>query len=420
MTIQFSTLPCGIRIATDSMPAVETVSLGIWVGAGSRHETAENNGVAHFLEHMAFKGTKKRSALRIAEEIESVGGYLNAYTSKEVTAYYARILKNDTYLALDILADIFQNSVFDPAEFEREREVILQEIGQCHDTPDDVIHDHFQEVSYPNQPLGRPILGPSSLIKTMPRNVLIDFMTTHYNPHDVVLAASGNVHHEQIVEWAASLLDLKPSSKKSTATPANFVGGDFREKKDLEQLHFLMGLEGPKATNDQYYEGLLFSTIFGGGMASRLFQEVREKRGLAYSIYSFLTGYSDSGILGIYAGTSEKDSKTLVDVIINEFHKMTHHITEEEVLRAKAQMKASLLMGLESSSSRARRIAHTLLSFGRYISLEEVIQKIDCLTVEHAYNFARTSLLKPLSLASIGPIKNLPSFDAVENQLRRS
>jgi predicted Zn-dependent peptidase len=417
MTIQFSKLPCGIQIATDAMPTVETVSMGIWVGAGSRHETDKNNGVAHFLEHMAFKGTEKRSALKIAEEIEAVGGYLNAYTSKEVTAYYARVLKNDTKLALDILADILQNSIFDPAELEREREVILQEIGQCHDTPDDVIHDHFQEVSYPNQPLGRPILGPSTLIKRMSRDVLIDFMTRHYDPKNIVLVASGNVNHDQIVEWAETLLSLKPIEDKPIFTPATFVGGDFREQKDLEQLHFLMGLVGPSATEDRYYDGLLFSTIFGGGMASRLFQEVREKRGLAYSIYSFLTGYSDSGILGVYAGTSEKDAATLVNVIIDELHKMTKTIKEEEVLRAKAQMKASLLMGLESSSSRARRIAHTLLSYGHYVSLEEVIQKIDQLTVDHAYDFARSILSKPLSLASIGPIKNVPTFEEVKKRI---
>lgn len=418
MTIRFSTLPSGIRVVTDFMPTVETVSLGIWVGAGSRHEIESNNGVAHFLEHMAFKGTKKRSALKIAEEIEAVGGYLNAYTSKEVTAYYARVLKNDTHLALDILADIFQNSIFDPTELDREREVILQEIGQCHDTPDDIIHEHFQEISYPNQPLGRPILGPSTLIKTMSRETLIDFMTTHYDPAQVILVASGNVNHDQIVEWATSLFDLRPIPQKKIMAPAKFIGGDFREQKDLEQLHFLMGLEGPNAMDDAYYDGLLFSTIFGGGMASRLFQEVREKRGLAYSIYSFLTNYSDTGVLAVYAGTSKKDSKTLVDVIVDEFHKMTDHITEEEVLRAKAQMKASLLMGLESSSSRARRIAHTLLSFGHYISIEEIIQKIDQLTVDHAYQFARDTLSKPLSMASLGPIQNVPEFDSVERRLR--
>jgi predicted Zn-dependent peptidase len=414
MKIQISQLPCGVRVVTDIISTVETVSLGIWVGAGSRNEEASNNGVAHFLEHMAFKGTEKRSALGIAEEIESVGGYLNAYTSREVTAYYARVLKEDTKRAMDILTDIFQNSIFDPKELEREREVILQEIGQSHDTPDDVIHDYFQEVTYVDQPLGRPILGPTSIVKSMTRDVLIDFMSRHYDPSKIILVASGNVNHDQVVGWAHDMLSLKCIQEKSSLIPAHFIGGDFREKRDLEQLHFLMGLHGPNAKDDQYYSGSLFSTIFGGGMASRLFQEVREKRGLAYSVYSFLTAYSDSGILGVYAGTSEKDSPVLVDVIVEEFHKMTRHIAPEEVLRAKAQIKASLLMGLESSSGRARRIAHTILTFGHYLSIEDVIQKIDRVTVDDIYSFAKTLLMQPLSLAALGPIGSLPSFDTVK------
>jgi predicted Zn-dependent peptidase len=417
MKIQISKLPCGVRVVTDHISTVETVSLGIWVGAGSRNEEISNNGVAHFLEHMAFKGTEKRSALAIAEEIESVGGYLNAYTSREVTAYYAKVLKEDTKLAIDILTDIFQHSVFDPKELEREREVILQEIGQSHDTPDDVIHDYFQEVTYANQPLGRPILGPASIVKSMTRDVLIDFMSHHYDPDQIVLVASGNVHHDQVVGWAHDMLSLKRMETKPSLAPAHFTGGDFREKRDLEQLHFLMGLQGPNAKSDQYYTGSLFSTIFGGGMASRLFQEVREKRGLVYSIYSFLTAYSDAGILGIYAGTSEKDAPVLVDVIVEEFHKMTRHITPEEVLRAKAQIKASLLMGLESSSGRARRIAHTLLTFGHYVTIEEVIQKINNVTVEDIYGFAKTLLSQPLSLAALGPIGSVPSFESVKARI---
>ena len=414
MSIQISELPCGIRVATDIISTVETVSLGIWVGAGSRNEESSNNGVAHFLEHMAFKGTKKRSALSIAEEIESVGGYLNAYTSRDVTAYYARVLKEDTKLSMDILTDIFQNSVFDPSELEKEREVILQEIGQCHDTPDDVIHDYFQEVTYKDQPLGRPILGPAAIVKSMTRDVLIEFMSRHYDPSQVVLVASGNVNHNQIVEWAQDMLSLKKIDVRPALVPAQFIGGDFREKRDLEQLHFLMGLQGPSANEDNYYDGLLFSTIFGGGMSSRLFQEIREKRGLVYSIYSFLTSYSDSGILGVYAGTSAKDAPTLVEVIVEEFHKMTQHISEQEILRAKAQMKAGLLMGLESSSGRARRIAHTLLTFGKYITIDEVIEKIDQVTVENVCKFSKTLLRQPLSVAALGPISSLPSFDVIK------
>lgn len=417
MTIRISKLPCGIRVATDVMQTVETVSLGIWVGAGSRNEEASHNGAAHFLEHMAFKGTKKRSALAIASEIESVGGYLNAYTSREITAYYARVLKQDTKLAMDILTDIFQNSVFDPEEMEREREVILQEIGQTHDTPDDIIHDHFQEVSYKGQPLGRPILGPASVVKSMSRETLIDFMQRHYDPSETVLVASGNVDHDQIVEWAEEMLTMSKSTFNTQIAPANFIGGDYREERALEQLHLLIGMKGPGATDADQYDGLMFSSILGGGMASRLFQEVREKRGLVYSIYSYLTSYSDAGILGVYAGTSEKDSSTLIDVVMDEFYKMTKPIDSEEILRAKAQMKAGLLMGLESSSSRARRVAHTILTFGDYVTINEVVEKIDRVTVEGVNRFAETLLKQPFSMAALGPIKNLPDFGDVKARI---
>lgn len=416
MKIKISELPCGIRVATDVMESVETVSLGIWVGAGSRNENETNNGVAHFLEHMAFKGTEKRSALAIAEEIESVGGYLNAYTSREVTAYYARVLKQDTKLAMDILTDILQNSVFDQQELEREREVILQEIGQCYDTPDDIIHDYFQEVSYPNQSLGRPILGPSSIVKAMSRETLMDFMNQNYDPHRMVLVASGNVDHEQIVEWAESMLSLKNGKEKAPYESPKFVGGDFRQKRELEQLHLLMGMKGPGAQADDYYDGQLFSTILGGGMSSRLFQEVREKRGLVYSIYSYLTAYSDTGVLGIYAGTSEKDACTLIDVVIGELHKMTQSIDEAEITKAKAQIKASLLIGLESSSGRARRIAHTLLTFGHYVTIHEVIQKIDAITADKVYAFSKKLLTQPLSMAALGPVDVLPDFASVQRK----
>lgn len=416
MDIEISQLPCGLRVVTDTIKTVETVSLGIWVGAGSRNESEANNGVAHFLEHMAFKGTQTRTALQIAEEIESVGGYLNAYTSREVTAYYARVLKQDTKLALNILTDILQNSIFDPAEMEREREVILQEIGQSYDTPDDIIFDYFQETAYPNQSLGRPILGPASLVKSMSRETLIDFMKKHYNPEQMVLVASGNIDHKSLLSWAEDMLDLPKAAPVEDYAPAQFVGGDFRQARELEQLHFLLGMKGPGAQDPDYYDGTIFSTILGGGMSSRLFQEVREKRGLVYSIYSFLTAQSDVGTFGIYAGTGGKEIGTLVDVVSEELHKMTQEVSEQELLRAKSQMKAGLLMGLENSSGRARRIAHTLLTYGKYISIDEVIQKIDRVTVEGLRNFGVGLLSQSLCVSAIGPLDNLPEFDHIQQR----
>jgi len=408
MKIKFSTLKNGLRIATDTLPSVETVSLGIWVGAGSRFETKENNGVAHFLEHMAFKGTKKRNAIQIAEEIENVGGIINAYTSREVTAYYAKVLKNDTRLALDILSDILQNSTFDPEEMEREREVIIQEIGQSKDTPDDIIFDHFQEAAYPNQPFGRPILGPSSLIKKMPRETLITFMNNLYTPDNMILVASGNVDHDTLVKQAEDCLSGIPEKKQPSPEGAIFKGGEYREDRKLEQLHTLFGFEGDSVTSDHYYTTVLYSTILGGGMSSRLFQEIREKRGLVYTIYSFMNANSDAGLFGIYAGTGEKGSKTLMDVTLVELEKMTHTVKEEELHRAKAQVKASLLMGLESTNNRARRIAHNVLTHDRFIGIDEIIDKIDSIGVEEVQNYGTELIKRPKVFAALGPIGSLP------------
>jgi predicted Zn-dependent peptidase len=409
MKVRISTLKNGLRIATDALPSVETVSLGIWVGAGSRCETKDNNGVAHFLEHMAFKGTKKRNALQIAEEIENVGGYLNAYTSREVTAYYAKILKGDVPLALDILSDILQNSTFDLEEMEREREVIIQEIGQSKDTPDDIIFDHFQEAAYPDQPMGRPILGPASLIKKMPREMLMTFMETLYTPDNMVLVASGNVDHEEIVKQAEECLSAIPEKKQPKPEASVFKGGEYRENRKLEQLHALLGFEGNASTCKDYYTATLYSTVLGGGMSSRLFQEIREKRGLVYTIYSFMNANSDTGLFGIYAGTGEQGSKTLMDVTFAELEKMTHTVKEEELHRAKAQVKASLLMGLESTNNRARRIAHNILTHGRVIDIEEIVQKIESVNVTQIQKYGTHLIQKPKVFAALGPIGSLPS-----------
>lgn len=408
MKIKISTLKNGLRIATDTLPSVETVSLGIWVGAGSRFETKDNNGVAHFLEHMAFKGTKKRNAIQIAEEIENVGGIINAYTSREVTAYYAKVLKNDTRLALDILSDILQNSTFDPTELEREREVIIQEISQSKDTPDDIIFDHFQEAAYPDQPFGRPILGPAGLIKKMPRETLMTFMDTLYTPDNMILVASGNVDHDEMVKQAEDCLSAIPSRKQPAPDGAVFKGGNYRENRKLEQLHTLFGFEGDAVTSDNYYTTVLYSTILGGGMSSRLFQEIREKRGLVYTIYSFMNANSDAGLFGIYAGTGEQGSKTLMDVTLAELEKMTHTVKEDELHRAKAQVKASLLMGLESTNNRARRIAHNILTHNRLIGVDEIIEKIEDVDVNQVQNYGAELIKRPKVFAALGPIGNLP------------
>jgi len=284
LTIQLHTLSNGLRIVTEHMPGLKSASIGVWVGAGGRHERPEQNGIAHFLEHMAFKGTKTRSALQIAEAIEDVGGYINAYTSREMTAYYARVLENDVTLGLDVIADILLNPVFDPAEIEVERGVILQEIGQSLDTPDDIIFDWLQEVAYPDQALGRTILGPAERVSAFQRDDLQGFVTEFYGPNQMILSAAGGIDHDAIVAQAEALFGHLPSRPVShLLQPAAFGGGERREDKALEQVHFALALEGPTYRDPAIYTAQIYAAVLGGGMSSRLFQEVREKRGIRSS-----------------------------------------------------------------------------------------------------------------------------------------
>src|SRR6202040_3381445 len=344
MTTQLSTLANGLRVATDRVDTVDTVSLGIWIDVGTRHEPAEINGVAHFLEHMAFKGTERRSALAIAEEIEAVGGHLNAYTSRESTAYYAKVLKEDVPLALDILSDILQYSTFDCEEIERERAVILQEIGQANDTPDDIIFDYFQERAFPGQAMGRPVLGSPEIIKKLARKSVVSYLKDHYSASRMVLSAAGNLDHDRFVALAETLLSDLPKERAVTTEPARYVGGEHRQDRDLEQLPLVLGFPGLKLDDPDYYAAAVLSTAFGGGMSSRLFQEVREKRGLVYSIYSFTHGYRDGGLFGIYAGTGEAEAAELLPVLCEQTRKLDDGFQPAELARARAQMKAGLLM----------------------------------------------------------------------------
>src|SRR5579864_9117917 len=356
MTAQLATLANGLRIVTDRVDTVATVSLGLWVDFGTRNEAPNINGVAHFLEHMAFKGTERRTARDIAEEIEAVGGHLNAYTSRESTAYYAKVLKEDVGLALDILADILLNSSFDPAEFERERTVILQEIGQANDTPDDIIFDHFQERAFPDQAMGRPVLGSADVLRRLSREAVMAYLRDNYGAGRMVLSASGNLDHDRIVELADNLLSTMPAvgaaGNADAAEPARYVGGEHRQGRDLEQLHLVLGFPGPTLTDPDYYAASVLSTAFGGGMSSRLFQEVREKRGLAYTIHSFAHSFTDGGLFGIYAGTGEDDAGELVPVLCEETLRLADGLTAVELARAKAQIKAGILMSLESTGAR--------------------------------------------------------------------
>ena len=418
MTVEVSTLPNGLRVATDRIDTVETASLGAWVGVGTRHEPASVNGVAHMLEHMAFKGTKRRSAYAIAEEIEAVGGHLNAYTSRENTAFYARILAEDTPLAVDIIGDILQASTFDPEELKRERAVVLQEIGQAADTPDDIIFDHFQETAYPSQALGRPVLGTSDIVGSFQRETLRDYMANHYGAEHMVIAASGKVDHRQFVDLVESHFGGLAAGTALEKEKAAYRGGEYRESRDLEQVHFLLGFNAVDYHDPDYYAGLILSTLFGGGMSSRLFQEIREKRGLVYSIYSFASSYSDDGVFGIYAGTGEAEAAEMVPVICDELLKLCDGVSDEEVARAAAQLKASILMSRESSSARCEQLAQQLLVYGRPIESAEVVEKISAVDGAQVVRLVQRMIASTPTSAAMGPIGAVASLDQIVSRLR--
>ncbi len=411
MTVRQDQLKNGFRIVSEHMPGLQSAAIGIWVTAGGRHERIEQNGIAHFLEHMAFKGTERRSSLQIAEAIEDVGGYINAYTSREVTAYYARVLKDDVALAMDVIGDIVLNPVFDPREIEVERGVILQEIGQAYDTPDDVIFDWLQEQSYHDQPMGRTILGPSERVSSFSREDLSGFVAEHYGPEQMILSAAGAVDHDALMKMAEEMFGHLQPRKGLIPEAARFTGGEARQEKDLEQAHFALALESPGYRDDGIYTAQIYSTALGGGMSSRLFQEVRESRGLCYTIFAQTGAYADTGTTTLYAGTSADQVAELATITIDEMKRAAEDMSEEEVARARAQMKAGMLMGLESPSNRAERLARLVQIWGRVPSLEDTVAKIDAVSTEDVRAFAERMAVKaPAALALYGPVSGAPTL----------
>ena len=415
MTIEQATLAGGMRFVTDRMDSVETVSLGIWVNAGARNETAEINGVSHLLEHMAFKGTARRSALDIAVEIENVGGHLNAYTSRESTVYYATVLKENADLALDIVSDILMNSTFADDELARERTVVLQEIGQANDTPDDIIFDTFQETAYPDQPLGRAILGTTDIVSRMPRETLKGYIDAQYGSDRMILSAAGNLDHDALAGLAEKAFASVSPSQAEAPIPGVYTGGDNREIRDLEQAHLVMGFDGVGYDDDDYYPLAVLSTALGGGMSSRLFQEVREKRGLVYSIYTFSSAYKDGGLFGLYAGTGADEVAELVTVVCDELRRVAlDPMDDGEIARSRAQIKAGVLMSLESTSSRAERVARHLQVYDRIIPVEEIARRIDAVTAEDVRRVAERLLTSAPTLTALGPVDGLQDYDTVK------
>ncbi len=417
MSVSSHTLPNGLRIVTERMPGLKSASAGLWIAAGARHERLEQNGIAHFLEHMAFKGTARRSAVQIAEAIEDVGGYINAYTSRETTAYFARVLEADVGLALDVISDIVLNSVFDQREIEVERGVILQEIGQVRDTPDDIVFDWLQEAAYPGQAIGRSILGPSERVERFDRDDLARFVGENYNPSDMILSAAGAVDHEAIVHFAEDRFGHLPARQRRAPEAAAFRGGERRELRSLEQVHFTLGFEAPSYRDPDFYAAQIHASALGGGMSSRLFQELRERRGLCYSIFAQAGAYDDSGMLTIYAGTSADEIDALARLTIDEMKRAADDITVAEVERARAQLKAGLLMGLESPSARAERLARLLSIWGRIPSLDETIRRIDEVTIEQVRDLGARTNPETAAMALYGPVERAPALSEIRARL---
>ena len=422
MSVEVTRLPSGLAVITDSMPHLESASLGVWIGAGSRDEQANEHGISHLLEHMAFKGTKRRTARQIAETIEAVGGDLNAATSVESTGYFARVLKADVPLALDVLSGILSEPTFDPEELKREQNVIVQEIGATEDAPDDLVFDRLQEIAFPNQPVGRSILGTPETVRAFTAAGLRAYLARNYRGPDMIVAAAGAVNHQQIVAEAERRFASFAGPAGPQPEAASFSGGTRVETRDLEQVHIAMALHGVPVKDTSLHSLQVFTSVLGGGMSSRLFQEVRENRGLCYTISAFHMPYSDTGLFGLYAGTDEADAPELMRVVIDQIGNATETLNEAEVNRAKAQMKAGLLMALESSEARVAQIARQMLAYGRPIPLEEIVAKVDAVTVESARAAGRALVERgrPAS-AALGPGNGLESTAAsAESLVRRA
>ncbi|HLH89754.1 MAG TPA: pitrilysin family protein [Xanthobacteraceae bacterium] len=417
MSVEVTRLPTGLTVVTDAMPHLETAALGVWVACGSRNEQPEEQGISHFLEHMAFKGTTRRTARQIAEEIEAVGGDLNAATGVEMTAYYARTLRADVPLALDVLSDILTAPSFDPDEMAREKNVIIQEIGAVEDTPDDLVFEYLQATAFADQPVGRSILGTRATVRSFDGKRLKAYLSHHYRGPRTVIAAAGAVDHATVVGEAERRFAAFAGPVAPAPVPAQFRGGVRVETRDLEQVHIALALEGVPQRDPSLFSLQVFTNALGGGMSSRLFQEVREQRGLCYSIYAFHSAYADTGMFGLYAGTDIADAPELMRVVVGELAATAETLDENEVARAKAQMKVSLLMALESASDRASQLARQIHIYGRPMPLEEVVARIDAVTVESARVAGRDLITRGRpAVAALGPA-GLESAAAIAERL---
>lgn len=382
--VNVSRLENGIRVITEDIPHAHSVSIGIWVANGSRHEEPGGGGVAHFIEHLLFKGTEQRTALDIAREIDSVGGILNAFTGREFVCYYAKVLSKFLPKAVDLLTDIFLNSVFDPEEIEKERKVILQEIRMIEDAPDDYIHDLFSQNIWKGHPLGMPVIGTEESVSGLSREAIMAYRNGAYRAEDIIIAAAGQIAHKELLHLLDGKFDaISPRTGREPERPPAYDRNVLVLEKDLEQVHLCLGTKALAQNHPQRYESFILNTVLGGSMSSRLFQEVREKQGLAYSIYSYTSSHSDTGSLIVYAGTSPERLQEVTDIILREMRRLKRELLPVDVLdAAKEQIKGNLLLSLESSDNRMTKLAKNEIYFGSYQSLRDIITGLDKVTPE--------------------------------------
>ncbi len=417
MSVECTQLPSGLTVVTENMPHLESAALGVWIKSGSRDETENEHGIAHLLEHMAFKGTAIRTARQIAEEIENVGGEVNAATSIETTSYYARVLKDHVPLAIDILADILTNSVLDEAELHREKHVILQEIGAAIDTPDDVVFDKFSATAFRDQTIGRSILGTPETVQSFTPQQIRSYLNRNYTADKMIIVAAGAVDHDSLVRLVEDRFAGIPATTDNPLpiVEAAYSGGEYREKRDLMDVQLLIGFEGRAYHARDFYASQILANVLGGGMSSRLFQEVREHRGLCYSVYALHWGFSDTGVFGIHAATGQEDIPELVPVILNELHRVAENVDESEIERARAQIRAGLLMAHESPAARASQVARQMLLYGRPIPNDELMDRLSNITPHRLTDLSsRLFFDSPVTLSAVGPLDSLMPLTELE------
>lgn len=414
MQVNLTTLRNGLRVVTVARPQTETVSLGIWVNTGSACESADINGISHFVEHMVFKGTQKRDALQISEDIENVGGHTNAYTSREFTVFYAKMLKNDAELALDVLADLVMAPTFDSDEMIKEKEVVIQEIKQTNDDPSDIVFDYFQNTAFAEQPVGRSILGPENLVRSFDADKLREYMKHNYAAENIVVAAVGNINHDDFVKMVEMRMGNLREKTSYLKEKQSYTGGEFIKVRDIEQAQVLLGFNGVDYHHELYYPISIMSNILGGGMSSRLYQEIREKRGLVYTVYSFANSHTQSGLFGIYAGLNQEEIKNYLPVIGDEIKKIVDEpVSEKELDRVKVQLKANILMALESSSSTAEVIARQQLCHNRNIPIEEIVGKIEKVNKDSVLKAAQYVFSSTPTYTLLGNLSKYPSYEDI-------